>query len=75
METSSIGFWRFASKTSPVVRFANRLFESVWNREHVAAVDIVWDETVALEGRAGETEPAMLTYRAGWHGPDRVHLQ
>ncbi len=35
------------------VRFANRLFEPVWNREHVAAVDIVWDETVALEGRAG----------------------
>lgn len=35
------------------VRFANRLFESVWNREHVAGVDIVWDETVALEGRAG----------------------
>jgi glucose-6-phosphate 1-dehydrogenase len=35
------------------VRFANRLFEPVWNREHVAGVDIVWDETVALEGRAG----------------------
>ena len=34
------------------VRFANRLFEPVWNREHVARVDIVWDETVALEGRA-----------------------
>ena len=35
------------------VRFANRLFEPVWNRDHVAGVDIVWDETVALEGRAG----------------------
>lgn len=35
------------------VRFANRLFEPVWNRGHVAGVDIVWDETVALEGRAG----------------------
>ncbi len=35
------------------VRFANRLFEPVRNREHVAGVDIVWDETVALEGRAG----------------------
>ncbi len=35
------------------VRFANRLFEPIWNREHVASVDIVWDETVALEGRAG----------------------
>jgi glucose-6-phosphate 1-dehydrogenase len=35
------------------LRFANRLFEPVWNREHLAGVDIVWDETVALEGRAG----------------------
>ncbi len=35
------------------VRFANRLLEPVWSREHVAAVEIVWDETVALEGRAG----------------------
>jgi len=35
------------------VRFANRLFEPTWNRHHVAGVDIVWDETVALEGRAG----------------------
>ncbi|MDQ4089097.1 MAG: glucose-6-phosphate dehydrogenase [Actinomycetota bacterium] len=35
------------------VRFANRMFEPSWNRHHVAAVDIVWDETVALEGRAG----------------------
>jgi len=35
------------------VRFANHLFEPVWNREHVAGVDIVWDEMVALEGRAG----------------------
>lgn len=35
------------------LRFANRLFEAVWNREHVARVDIVYDETLALEGRAG----------------------
>ena len=35
------------------VRFANPLFQPAWNREHVVAVDIVWDETVALEGRAG----------------------
>jgi glucose-6-phosphate 1-dehydrogenase len=34
-------------------RFANRLFEPVWNCHHVAAVDVVWDETVALEGRSG----------------------
>ena len=35
------------------LRFANRLFEPCWSRHHVAGVDIVWDETVALEGRAG----------------------
>ena len=35
------------------VRFANPLFQPAWNREHVVGVDIVWDETVALEGRAG----------------------
>jgi glucose-6-phosphate 1-dehydrogenase len=35
------------------VRFANPLFQPAWNRDHVAGVDIVWDETVALEGRAG----------------------
>ncbi len=34
------------------VRFANRLFEPAWNREHVADVGIVWDETVAVEGRS-----------------------
>ena len=35
------------------VRFANRLFEPLFCAEHVERVDIVWDETVALEGRAG----------------------
>lgn len=35
------------------LRFANRLFEPLWCAEHVERVDIVWDETVALEGRAG----------------------
>ncbi|HET8958414.1 MAG TPA: glucose-6-phosphate dehydrogenase [Microcella sp.] len=35
------------------LRFANRLLEAVWNREHVSAVDVVYDETLALEGRAG----------------------
>lgn len=34
------------------LRFANRVFESVWNAEHVARVDVVWDETLTLEGRA-----------------------
>lgn len=35
------------------VRFANRLFEPLFCAEHVERIDIVWDETVALEGRAG----------------------
>lgn len=33
-------------------RFANRLFEPVWNSAHVERVDIVFDESLALEGRA-----------------------
>jgi glucose-6-phosphate 1-dehydrogenase len=35
------------------LRFANRVFECLWNRDHIEKVEIVWDETVALEGRAG----------------------
>jgi glucose-6-phosphate 1-dehydrogenase len=34
-------------------RFANRVFEEVWHHEHIESVEIVWDETLALEGRAG----------------------
>jgi glucose-6-phosphate 1-dehydrogenase len=35
------------------LRFANRIFEPIWNSGHIKAVDIVWNETVTLEGRAG----------------------
>jgi glucose-6-phosphate 1-dehydrogenase len=35
------------------VRFANRMFEPLLNAEHVESVDIVFDETLGLEGRAG----------------------
>ncbi|MFD8430776.1 glucose-6-phosphate dehydrogenase [Streptomyces coelicoflavus] len=35
------------------VRFANRVIEPMLTSEHVAAVDIVFDETLGLEGRAG----------------------
>jgi glucose-6-phosphate 1-dehydrogenase len=35
------------------LRFANRLFEAVWHRSHISHVEIVWDETLGLEGRAG----------------------
>jgi glucose-6-phosphate 1-dehydrogenase len=35
------------------LRFANRIFEPLLDSTHVASVDIVFDENLALEGRAG----------------------
>jgi glucose-6-phosphate 1-dehydrogenase len=40
------------------LRFANRIFEPVWNAQHVERVDIVFDETLGLEGRAGYYDTA-----------------
>ncbi|MGY1811341.1 glucose-6-phosphate dehydrogenase [Blastococcus sp. SYSU D00820] len=40
------------------LRFANRVFEPLWNAEHVERVDIVFDETLGLEGRAGYYDTA-----------------
>ena len=34
------------------LRFANRIFEPVWNRENIERVEIVYDEKLGLEGRA-----------------------
>jgi glucose-6-phosphate 1-dehydrogenase len=34
------------------LRFANRMFEPLMSAEHVESVDIVFDETLGLEGRA-----------------------
>jgi glucose-6-phosphate 1-dehydrogenase len=34
-------------------RLANRVLEPIWNATHIAEVDIVWDESLGLEGRAG----------------------
>ncbi|MET3718539.1 MULTISPECIES: glucose-6-phosphate dehydrogenase [unclassified Arthrobacter] len=34
------------------LRFANNFLEPVWTREHVAKVEIIFDEDLALEGRA-----------------------
>jgi glucose-6-phosphate 1-dehydrogenase len=40
------------------LRFANRILEPLWDSRHVAGVDIVWDEVLALEGRAGYYDDA-----------------
>ncbi len=34
-------------------RLANRVLDPLWNSTHVEQLEIVWDETLALEGRAG----------------------
>ena len=35
------------------LRFDNRVFEAVWNGQHIDEVEVLWEETLALEGRAG----------------------
>ncbi|WP_270886396.1 glucose-6-phosphate dehydrogenase [Pedococcus sp. 5OH_020] len=35
------------------LRFANRVLQPVWSAEHIERVEIVYDEDLALEGRAG----------------------
>ena len=39
-------------------RLANRVLEPLWNSAHIAEVEIVWDETLTLEGRAGYYDSA-----------------
>jgi glucose-6-phosphate 1-dehydrogenase len=34
-------------------RLANRMLEPLWNSNHIERIDIVWEESLALEGRAG----------------------
>ncbi|MGO4692391.1 glucose-6-phosphate dehydrogenase [Glaciibacter sp. 2TAF33] len=40
------------------LRFANRIFEPLWNSENIERVDIVYDEQLGLEGRAGYYDQA-----------------
>lgn len=35
------------------LRAANPILEAVWNSTHIEQIDILWEETLALEGRAG----------------------
>jgi glucose-6-phosphate 1-dehydrogenase len=41
-----------------VLRFANRIFEPLWDREHIDHVQITSAETVGVEGRGGYYEKA-----------------
>jgi glucose-6-phosphate 1-dehydrogenase len=34
-------------------RLTNRVLEPIWNSAHIDEVEIIWDESLALEGRAG----------------------
>lgn len=34
------------------LRFANRVFEPLWNAQHVERVEVIWDETLTAAGRA-----------------------
>jgi glucose-6-phosphate 1-dehydrogenase len=40
------------------VRLANRVLEPIWNSAHIETVDIMWEETLALEGRASYYDKA-----------------
>lgn len=40
------------------LRFANRIFEQVWNRDNIERIEIVFDEQLALEGRAAYYDEA-----------------
>lgn len=39
-------------------RFANRILEPLWSADSIESVDIVYDESLALEGRAGYYDSA-----------------
>jgi glucose-6-phosphate 1-dehydrogenase len=34
-------------------RLANWVFEALWNSAHIEEIEVVWEESLALEGRAG----------------------
>lgn len=36
-----------------VLRFGNRIFDQIWNRDHIESVEIAFSEKIGVEGRAG----------------------
>jgi glucose-6-phosphate 1-dehydrogenase len=40
------------------MRLANPVLEAIWNSRHIDRVEILWEETLALEGRAGYYDTA-----------------
>lgn len=40
------------------LRFANRVIDALWCADHLERIDIIYDETLALEGRAGYYDEA-----------------
>ncbi|MBO0705890.1 MAG: glucose-6-phosphate dehydrogenase [Candidatus Dormibacteraeota bacterium] len=34
-------------------RLANRVLEPIWNSAHIEEIEVIWEESLALEGRAG----------------------
>ncbi len=40
------------------LRFANRILEPIWNSKHIEEIEVLWEETLALEGRAGYFDSA-----------------
>jgi glucose-6-phosphate 1-dehydrogenase len=40
------------------LRLANQATTAIWNSEHIEQVEILWEETLALEGRAGYFDSA-----------------
>jgi len=40
------------------LRFANRAIDRLWHREALERIEIIWEETLALEGRAGYYDAA-----------------
>jgi glucose-6-phosphate 1-dehydrogenase len=40
-------------KSIGTLRFANRIFSALWSREHISSVQIVFKETIGVDGRGG----------------------